>query len=216
MSGFRQFWLGYGLRFWPYIAMLLGLWWLHSAWAAAVIYHVGIALGLAMRPSAIGQIKLGWNWPLAGLSVVVGAMIFFSVWLITPMILPDSNTVPRALNLTGLGSLNVLIWFAIYSTIVNPVLEELCWREIVHPVTSSCWRPHVRDFEFMAYHLVSVFYLFPWNWVMIGGAIPTLAGAAWIWRIMRDRFGGLAIPIFSHALADAAIIGGAILITLDR
>lgn len=211
-QAFRRFWLGIGLRYWPWPAMLIGLWWLQSAWAAALIYHGGIILGLALRPSAFGKLFRGWNSIWAGLSLAAAVVIFFAVWFSAPLVTADPYAVPRAFQLTGLSSTGVFIAFALYSSLVNPILEELCWRELVHPAGGDLNRPHLRDFEFMAYHLFAVHFLFPGRLEMLAAAAVTLVSASWIWRMLRERLGGLAIPVLSHALADFAILCGAFLV----
>ena len=196
------------LRYWPIAAVVVGLGWFQNAWAAILLYHAGIVVGLVLRPRAFASLKRGWNWPLAGVSVIAalgtfGAVILLLGWIVSPQMPGD------VFDCVGLGELPVLIVFAIYFSTIHPVLEELCWRELVHPSTA---RIHLRDFEFAAYHVVVLLPLFPGRWLFLGVCVISLVSAGWTWRILREKLGGLAIPAFSHALADLAIIFGAILV----
>lgn len=226
MEQFKRFWLSIGLRYWPIIAILIGMGLLRSAWAAILLYHAGIAAGLAMKPRAFGAVTRGWNWWLGVVSVPIGAATFFSVYLLlkpllsfhSTLFLPQTIDIWRsrgsfpvlaALHEFGLGSLASLGLFAIYFSTIHPILEELCWREFVVPDSQI---PHLRDFEFAAYHVVVLQLLFPGCWLLTAISVSTLITASWMWRFLRHRLEGLAIPVFSHAAADCGIILAALML----
>lgn len=211
MGAQGSWWLKVGLRYWPIVAVLTGLWVLHSGWTAILLYHAGIVVGLALRPRAFASLTRGWSWPLAGLSLLVAVGTWIAVWTLLPWFVGHDGLL-KALGAAHLDDLWLFGVFALYFSTVHPILEELSWRELLHPKTA---KPHLRDLEFAAYHVVVLQYLFPGRWLLMTVSVVSLVIAAWIWRALRERLGGLAIPAFSHALADLAIVSAAILGAFD-
>ncbi|MEM7014747.1 MAG: CPBP family glutamic-type intramembrane protease [Verrucomicrobiota bacterium] len=179
---------------------------LRSGWAAILLYHAGISVGLAMKPGAFSMVTRGWNWWFGVISVQIGVATYFSVYhLLEPLLGVNSeplSPLPIALADFGLTP-HSMIAFAVYFSTIHPVFEELCWRELVCPDSQ---KPHVRDLEFAAYHVIVLQLLFPGCWLLTIISVSALITASWIWRFIRHRLKGLAVPVFSHALADCGII----------
>ena len=60
------------------------------------------------------------------------------------------------------------------------------------------------DAVFAGYHIpVLVLFVTP-AWTILSFII--LASIAWVWRVTVVRYGGLVMPVFTHAVADASIM----------
>jgi membrane protease YdiL (CAAX protease family) len=188
----------------PYVAVLVGLYALSSAWAAIAIYHAGIvaiwlAAGRAPSPRTLfAGLRARAAIPLVAAALAVGPIL----WLVWPRVAldPDLAAVLARFGLAG-GSLAA---FAIYSAIANPLLEELLWRGLLGDPAA---RPSPYDALFAGYHLLVLALVVAWPFAL--AAAVALALAAWIWRLATDRCGGLAAPWLSHLAADLAVIAAA-------
>ena len=91
---------------------------------------------------------------------------------------------------------------------VHPVLEELFWRGgragARRPV------PDWRDVAFAGYHVPVLWFFVGPGWVALSFVV--LAAGSWLWRLADHRFGGLGVPLVSHAAADLSIMVAATLI----
>ncbi len=187
----------------PYLAVLVGLYGLNSAWASIIFYHLGIIIFLS-----IGD---GWGpgkqlsgvkdyLVLAGVALIsaLGGLFIFWLW---PFIRLDGLFLATELLHLGLNNIAWLLFIFYYFTI-NPILEEQFWRGYLGaPTLSPVWN----DAWFAGYHVLVLFNFARWPWIVISFLV--LVGAAWMWRQLARRYNGLIIPIISHAAADASIIG---------
>ena len=129
--------------------MALGLYGLHSAWAALGLYHAGMLVSLfvldepkssASRPT----IRLVWIILVACLFAAGGAAIYF----LRPYL--DSGGSPITNRLAAYG-VTKHTWplLAFYFCIVNSTLEEFFWRG---RLMSGSVPPHINDLLFASYH----------------------------------------------------------------
>jgi membrane protease YdiL (CAAX protease family) len=192
----------------PYAAVAIGLYAARSAWATILLYHVGIVLVLAATDwrRRLGLARSGWRGGVAALTAagaVGGGVALYVLW---PYIDATPQGLGRALSdfgLTGAGWLT----FAIYYSTVHPFLEELFWRG---DRAEGSGAPNWRDAAFAGYHVpVLRFFIGP-AWIVISFVVLLLA--AWLWRLAARRFGGLGVPLLSHAIADVSIITAATLL----
>jgi hypothetical protein len=185
----------------PYAAVLAGLWWLRSAWVSILLYHAGILLLMAARRrwAAWRSLLRGVNGPALGAGVIVCALAGPAVCLLWPWLhLPDvalREWLPRY----GLGGWS-WIGFVIYFSILHPVLEEAHWRSLSPSGLAFSWL----DLAFAGYHVLVLALLLKGPWLFLAFAV--LAGASWAWRAAAARFGGWAVPLWTHATADASVI----------
>jgi len=185
----------------PYAAVLIGLYALHSAWAAMIIYHAGIAaiwIAAGRRP-ALRSLFEGLSAPCA-IPLVLGALAVIPlVYLAWPSVAldPDMAALLARFGLAG----GPLVGFAVYAAIVNAPLEELFWRGVL---LDTAQRPAPGDALFAGYHALVLALVVAWP-VAVAAAI-VLAAAAWAWRVAAVRCGGLAVPFVSHLAADLAVI----------
>ena len=84
---------------------------------------------------------------------------------------------------------------------MNPVLEEWYWRGVLG---SPSRMPTPNDAAFAGYHVLVLAVFVPWPWALAVAVV--LVGAAWLWRQLVARHGGLVIPVVTHAVADLSVI----------
>ena len=182
----------------PYIAVLVGLFGLRSAWAALLLYNGGMLVVIAARGVRCKAARFGLpGWVVACAIVVsaaAGPSIFFAADLVSSA--PWSDTL-RAVGLSGAS----WRWFVVYFALVHPVVEETFWRGALderHGLLA------LQDFAFGGYHAL-VLSLFLRPLFVVISTLGLVAVAA-LWRAMRDRSSGLALPLVTHAVADISII----------
>jgi hypothetical protein len=183
----------------PYLAILIGLYLLASAWIAVIIYHTLMLLLLRNSESLRCAPSSGWRTDTGIPLVLASATGGISLYLLWPYLGLDGGNLRGTLSALGLQGAGLWI-FCVYFSTVGAVLEELFWR---FPVASDSRRLHWRDAFFAGYHaLVLVRFVKP-LWVI--AIVFILFIVAWSWRIISNRTGGLAIPLASHIAADGSV-----------
>jgi membrane protease YdiL (CAAX protease family) len=186
----------------PFLAVTCGFILLRSAWAAILMYHLGILLTLIRARRGGGSREVLGRLP-AGPAVLVTAVCacvgpaFLILWGTVAREPADLRGALAAYGLAGTS------WwlFAIYYATVHPILEEAFWRG---RLASPSARPVASDLLFAAYHAVVLQALIKPPWVVLACAVLCLS--AWGWRLLAQRHRGLAIPILSHAAADLSLV----------
>jgi hypothetical protein len=186
----------------PYLTVPVGLYALHSGWAAILLYHAGMVLLITLLGAwAVARRLLrGWHLPaLAGLLAVTAATgpVLYLLW---PWIAGDGTRIGRDLAALGLGGAS-WIGFVTYYSLVNPWIEELYWRGVLG---SDALHPVPADLCFAGYHVVVLLAFLPWWWAVT--AALALTAAAWLWRQATAHAGGLLVPVLTHGVADVSII----------
>ncbi|MEM9398623.1 MAG: CPBP family glutamic-type intramembrane protease [Verrucomicrobiota bacterium] len=187
----------------PIPAMLIGLYVMNSGWTALLLYHLFIILTLLLfwKKFEGAMLIRGWR-PMLALGVcVVCAVSGFILFIAKNLIIPDVSWYETLIKLSFYRDNFVL--FIFYFSIVNPVLEEIHWRMIL-PRTNLFQRfPLALHFIFASYHILILALFLPW--FLILPCVIGLMLAAWGWRWLVQKTGGLSIPILSHACADFSI-----------
>ncbi len=186
----------------PYVAVLVGLYVLKSAWIAIGLYHFGITVFLIAgdRNSLLKRVCTGWNSMPAVIGVVMSVMIFPIVFFFWGHMQLESTPLKSALANFGLHGTS-WFFFMIYFSTVQPFLEELYWRghlEYGHKYFS--WT----DFAFAGYHILVLAWFIKPPWLVI--AFIVLTATAYVWRYIASKLEGLAVPLLSHIVADVSII----------
>ncbi|MDI6840616.1 MAG: hypothetical protein QMD71_07205 [bacterium] len=187
----------------PYVATLVGLYILKNAWSSILLYHFGAVLFLVIdgKKELMKDLCSGWN-PVAAVVLaalcIIGSLFILWLW---PRISLGHISLKIALTAFGLyGRLWLL--FMIYFATLHPVLEELYWRGYLtsknkYFISSDAW--------FGGYHVLVLILFIKLPWVII--SFMVLSIMAWAWRRVAYKFNGLIVPLLSHVVADASIIG---------
>ncbi len=176
---------------------MVGLLAFRSAWLAVLCYQIlALLVVLVCRPS-VGVLK-----PKS--SAITGVALLFVLTgvllaVIAPFIL-ETGQLSQRMGAVGLNGGNY-IGFAVWFSLINPVLEELLWRGVL---LRHGLRPCAMDAGFGGYHAVVIFSLLSWPWAVAAFAGCSIAG--WLWRVMCLKSEGLVLPMLAHFLADASIM----------
>lgn len=204
-----------------YVGLFVGLYVLDSVWAAILLYHAGIIAGLIlMRSRGLGTaLRSGWRGEVLWITCLVGAAGGGFVYELWPIVKLDGLVLRDALARLGLAG---KAWWAFvaYFVTIHPVLEELFWREaLVHRVSggrddppgSGLRRPTWLDALFAGYHVLVLSLFLQPVWVVVSFVVLLTVG--WLWRLAAVRWRGLGVPVLSHAVADASIMGAVVALT---
>jgi hypothetical protein len=184
----------------PYLAVFLGMMTLRSAWGALVGFHLTLLPHLVAHrqifsPRFLAPVSKSILLPVA----VAGLSAGLGLWLTWPYAgLPaDFSARVSALGLSG----SAWLPFIAYFTLVNPWLEEACWRDVLG---SPLPYPAPVDFLFSGYHLIILGLFVSPAWMLV--AFVILAAASWFWRQVSRYTGSLMPAVLSHMLADFSIL----------
>ncbi len=192
------------LPYWPMLAVLAGLYGLGSGWAAILLYHLGIVIGVVLQPASLREVPKGFDPLLAVGGILAGLTALPAVYLMLPWLSGEplaatGSALKNGLEVTGFAGNRFWLFFAYFVTI-HPFLEELGWRSVL--AAPDRWI-HRKDFEFAAYHILVIHYFFPFEWLLFAAVFATLAIAGATWRYLRKRTGGLMTASLFHAAGDA-------------
>lgn len=184
----------------PYIAVVIGVYCLSSAWVAIISYHVGMLLAVAIEGNRHERVRTkrrlsGWGL-LSCLIFASGGIALYVLW---PYAFGGSDIGARLASL-GVGR-SVWPYFAVYFCCVNSVVEELFWRGYLGDDRRSLT---LNDAAFAGYHALVLAAFAGVIW-----CVPAFLGcivAGWLWRMMRTASGSLLVPMLTHLFADASII----------
>ncbi len=183
----------------PYVAVALGLYVLHSAWAALGLYHAGILaclLFVSEPKSDPGRLSVHRVWiVLAAGLFAVGGVAIYVLW---PYLSHGTSITDRLAAFWVTKHTWPLL--AVYFCIVNSTLEEFFWRG---RLMSHSLRPVACDFLFAGYHAFVILAFAEPIWTI--PVFIAVAFAGWLWRMLRVSTGGLAVPIITHIIADVSI-----------
>ncbi len=185
-----------------YLAVGLGLFVFHSAWAALLGFHAAIIGSLLIaRPNIpLSILFKNSNKKLIVLSLLVcgssGFALFF-LWNVFDI----ASDLPAQVEALGL---NFQTWipFIAYFALVNPFIEEYFWRGYLG---SDARNVHFADFVYSGFHALILIHKVHIVWILF--AVAALALAGWFWRqIARVDDGGLLAPVLGHMAADFTIL----------
>jgi len=180
-----------------------GLYFFHSGWTAILLYHGVLAGALTLqkpRWEGAHTILRGYNTAAAVVLVLLSAGFGWAFYMFIHRLDPEGVHVLRRVSHSGL-TISGLALFAVYVSVVNPVLEELYWRR-------NYAAPHGVVFDgFYALLHLPIFCFFgnftPLQlFLPVGGLV--LAGS--LWRGVARRRNGLASAILGHASGDLAVM----------
>ncbi len=198
----RRFVLSIVVAVIPFAAVVAGLFAAHSAWAAILLYHAGIVaiLFTGGRRRVFLKVVKGWCVVAGVAGAVTGACAGITLYVLWPYIDATNGGLRFLLSQFGLAG-SSWIAFAVYYATVHPLLEELHWRG--NDLTTGPG-PSWMDAAFAGYHVLVLQYFIGPLWIAVSFVVLFLV--SWLWRMLAGRFGGIAVPLLSHAVADASII----------
>lgn len=182
----------------PYLAVGVGLYGLHSALAALLLYHAGMLAFLMTGRHRPARFRRGWTHPLVWPNVLLGVLACGATLVLWPLL----GQTPMVDRLTGLG-LSGGSWIAFMAVygLVHPLLEETYWRDLLGS-THGGLVPE--DLAFAGYHvLVLAKLLDPLGCVL---SFTGLVGAAILWRWSVRRAGGMGPALAGHMIADMGLM----------
>jgi membrane protease YdiL (CAAX protease family) len=185
----------------PFVAVLVGLYGLSNAWAALLLYDVGIVLVLAWSGAGdvVRLVRTGWNAPAALALSLVCCVGGIALYLLAPVALLGGAPLSEYLAAVGLYGWQLYAFLA-WLSLVHPVLEELHWRGVLLvPERSAA----ARDAAFAAYHVLVLRRFVGTVWVV--SVFAALVVVGWLWRRATLTTGGLAVPVVAHTAADTAV-----------
>lgn len=189
----------------PYIAVLLGMKGLGSAWSAILFYHAGILIVMRSAKRCDDWKKLfSGKSSLLIPATIVCAMAAPVIYFLWPWLGSPEMGIPEWLTKYGLTGIAWILLIP-YFSLIHPILEEIHWRGLA-PETMKplCWQ----DLLFAGYHVLVLYELVYWPWLFLVFGI--LTGSSVFWRWAADRFDGYLLPVLSHAAADAGVLVGVI------
>jgi hypothetical protein len=181
----------------PYLCVGLGLGLLRNAWIAMLFYQVLMVIAILFwGKKSVKQRTLHSRRILAFVTASLSGFALYFAWDFIGIHL-DAHTLK---SIFGLNFTQFTI-LALYLSLTNPWLEEQFWRGIL---ADSRPVPAWQDLAFAGYHLLVVAWVLDWYWWPL--VLLALAGAAWWWRQLARHEGGLNGVVWTHLLADFAIM----------
>lgn len=185
----------------PVISIIIFLYHYKNPLLALVIYQLGMIMELILfRRQLRYKVKDGWDLFFGLASTVLTLVSFMIVFLLWDTIFIDMKLNEKMI----IYNLNKPMIFLLFSTIlilINPVIEELFWRDLLNSERFIA----LEDFGFAFYHGFVLILFFPWYLTLsiVGCLLIVSVG----WKLITNKFKGLAIPVLMHILADCCIIG---------
>lgn len=183
----------------PYVAVVVGLYMLRSAWASILLYHAGIlAFLLTARPRPMplrGSVRLRVLLPAVLVCLLAGPALY-GLW---PLLRGAGGGLVGWLPAYGLRGRSwpaLLVYFAL----VHPVMEEIHWRA---PAQGLQRRVHWQDAAFAGYHVPVLLTLVRPYWLPV--VFGVLVAVSATWRAWSRRRGGLAFAVLTHTCADVSV-----------
>ena len=185
-----------------YLAVFLGLFVFHSAWAALLGFHAAIIGSLLIaRPGIpLSTLLKNSNKKWIALNLLVCGTSGFALFFLWD-VFGIANDLPSQVAALGLNARTWLPFIA-YFALVNPFVEEYFWRAYLGSATK---RLHRSDLLYAGFHALILIRKAPI--VSILFAVAALALAGWFWRqVAREEDGGLLAPVLGHMAADLTIL----------
>ena len=184
-----------------YLAVAIGIFWIHNAFWALFGFHVAILFSLLLVRSSV-PIKILFQskdvrWVI--LSIFLCGSSGISLYLLWPYF-DVSADLPRIIESFGLSSSTWPIFIA-YFVLVNPLFEEYLWRGYLGSPTR---RLYPSDFFYAGFHGLILMDRMQVSAILYSLMVLVLAG--WFWRQLARINEGLLAPLLGHMAADFTIL----------
>jgi membrane protease YdiL (CAAX protease family) len=185
----------------PYLAVGIGLFWLHHALLALLGFHFAIVFSLLLARSPIPVNILfkstDIRWVLLSILLCGSSGIsLYSFWSYFGLV-ADLPAQVESFGLTG----STWLGFIAYFVLINPLIEEYFWRGYLGSPTKNFY---LSDFLYAGFHGLIL-----WNKLQLGSIIHSLIVlvlAGWFWRQIARVDEGLLAPVLGHMAADFTIL----------
>ena len=170
----------------PNISIIIFLYYYKNPLLALVIYQLGMIMELILfRRRLRYKVKDGWDLFFGLASTVLTLVSFVIVFLLWDTIFIEMKLNEKMI----IYNLN------------KPVIEELFWRDLLN----SGRFIDLEDFGFAFYHGFVLILFFPWYLTLF--IVSCLLIISIGWKLLTNKFKGLAIPVLMHIMADCCIVG---------
>ncbi len=134
-------------------------------------------------------------------AAILGVVTLFIHYII------DLSSLQKLLDEWGFTG-NQLIWLILILIIINPILEELYWRDFMYKILlgrfSVVTSILITSSLYSLYHFLSVIPMFTWPLNILLVLPVFFAGV--LWGYFRYKFKSIMAPVISHILADLGIM----------
>ena len=183
----------------PYVAVIVGMYTLRSAWASFAIYQVlmVLVLSLARQWHRVPELARSRSRPLFVVAVAT-PLGGIALYLLAPVLGLTANLAATCarFGITNATWLPFIVCFGL----TNPWLEELYWRGYLGSASTTLrWN----DVWFGAYHALFLAPFIGWSSL---SALVLLIAVGWAWRQTARLSQGLLVPAVSHFCADVSIL----------
>jgi membrane protease YdiL (CAAX protease family) len=184
-----------------YLAVGIGLFWVHHAFVALLGFHVAIILSLLLGRSSLPLTILFKSkhirWVVLSILLCGSSGIFLYFFWSSFRIASDLSAHVEALALTR------TTWpvFIAYFVLVNPLFEEYFWRGYLGSPTRNV---HASDFLYSGFHGLILLDKMQTGAILYSLIVLVLAG--WFWRQIARENGGLLAPVLGHMAADFTLL----------
>jgi hypothetical protein len=184
-----------------YATVAIGIFWLQSAWMTLLGFHVAIisSLFIAKPNIPFSSLLKTHDKKWIALSILLSGCSGIGLFFLWPWF-GIAEDLPAQLESMGLTAST---WppFIAYFTLVNPMIEEYFWRGYFG---STIQGVYIYDAIYAGYHALIL--IGKVHFASILFAFVMLGLAAWFWRQVTYKDGGLLAAVLGHMGADLSIL----------
>jgi membrane protease YdiL (CAAX protease family) len=185
-----------------YAAIVIGLFWMRSAWGTLLGFHVVLvgSLLIAKPNIPIASLFKSSQIKWVALSILLCGSSGILLYLLWPH-LGIADDLPAQLETIRLTS-STWPGFIAYFALVNPFIEEYFWRGYLGSMSKKF---SIYDAIYSGYHALVLIGKVHVASILLAFIILTFAG--WFWRQATRADNGLLAAVLGHMAGDLSILG---------